>query len=1429
MPNTNSIVGMNTRSRTNEIKKDGEHYEGNSNDKMGTARQDGNTESDEVRTQKNLQYDVFISGKTLGEQNNLTATSQKGSNVESANAVDTNAMLNTLMVQNNMLMELLKLQQNKPLNDITIAPDLNKSIPTFNGLSTGYQALDWLRTVNGVANLHRWPDNFKLQSVRANLEGAARHWYASRDIENWLDFERQFHKTFVGTVMTGDRWKEMTRRVQVRNENIHEYFHEKVHLCKLVGMSFHEMKIQVLEGLYSKDLCVYLLSRNHEDEDELLSDIVEYERLDASRSSRIRHTMDTKEKDTQKTSATRQTFVAMPKKDQTKIMKTEAPIVRSCYNCGSKDHISPQCSKPRREKGACYECAATDHQIGACPTRKKRFNGKPEAAGLMNIDVEGDSGTTDEFPMPYEVQCEFNVPVEEEEECHVRFNAVVDTGSPVSLLKSEFVPNNNFVLKSADGCKFSGINGAKVDVLGIFETKLLVNNNMTNITFYIVSNNTMNASAILGRDLLTKPGYKVEFINNEVNIIKLNETVEEAVDNWNEILCIDFNADVNVRKDTMNINPDVDRDVNNEFMKMYNVEYLARISAEPRDDDDCEFEMKIVLKHEQPISFRPRRLSYSEQGSLRNIIDELLSENIIRPSNSPYSSPIVLVKKKNNCYRLCVDYRELNKITVKDNFPAPLIDDQLDRLKGKKIFTSLDLKNGFHHVRMNETSIPYTSFVTPIGQYEYLRMPFGLSNSPRVFNRYIQFIFHDLICRGDLLVYLDDMLIATQTFPEHFKILTEVFRLAAKHKLRFNFDKCSFGYWEVEYLGYIVNEHGIRPSTKHVDAMLTYPVPKNQKQVRQFLGLASYFRRFISNFSILAKPLYDLVKKNVDFVFGEQEQETFKNLRSILTRTPVLAIYSPTAETELHCDASSSGFGAILLQKQSDNKFKPVFYFSQRTPPVESKYHSFELECLAVVYAIKRFHVYLYGISFKVMTDCDSFRLTLNKQEVNTRISRWALFLQNYDFSIFHRPNKNMQHVDAFSRCHAILVLESNTFEQTLAVRQTTDDEIVHIKNELLTSDNKFYELRNGLVYRKENKHIRFYVPKSMENNVIRTCHDDLAHVGLPKVIENISRVYWFPDMRNKVRHYIDNCLKCIEFSKPSGRKEGFLFSIPKGDKPFVTLHIDHLGPLEKTSYKNKFIFVVIDAFSKFVRLYPCRTTKSDEVIKHLHNYFQTYSKPCQIISDRGTSFTATNFKEFLKNESVKLTLVASGTPRANGQVEIVNKSLVPMLAKLTELTSRWDRVLPKVEFAINNTIHSSTGQSPSMLLFGVHQVGEINDEIRRVLENVVTDNPREMEVLRAKAAERIIRSQESNKKQYNSKRKEPTIYRENDYVMIKNVDVTVGQNKKLIPKFRGPYVVKKILDQDRYIVSDIEGFQLTQRPYEGIVGPDRMKRWIRV
>lgn len=246
-----------------------------------------------------------------------------------------------------------------------------------------------------------------------------------------------------------------------------------------------------------------------------------------------------------------------------------------------------------------------------------------------------------------------------------------------------------------------------------------------------------------------------------------------------------------------------------------------------------------------------------------------------------------------------------------------------------------------------------------------------------------------------------------------------------------------------------------------------------QKICKDF-GLASYFRWFIPGLSVLAKPLYDVIKKNATFKFEFVENSAFETLKRHLSSKPVLAIYSPQAETELHY-ASASVFRGILLQKQNDNTWRPISFWSQRTTPAESRYHSFELECLAAVYALKKFHIYLVGRKFKIITDCDSFRLTLSKKDVNPRISRWALFLQNYDYEIIHRPGKRMSHVDALSRCHSVLVLEGSMLEKTLSVCHDRDDKILKIRDKLEKGDVKYYELRNGLVYRKDkNKRLLF-------------------------------------------------------------------------------------------------------------------------------------------------------------------------------------------------------------------------------------------------------------------------------------------------------------------------------------------------------------------
>jgi len=301
-------------------------------------------------------------------------------------------------------------------------------------------------------------------------------------------------------------------------------------------------------------------------------------------------------------------------------------------------------------------------------------------------------------------------------------------------------------------------------------------------------------------------------------------------------------------------------------------------------------------------------------------------------------------------------------------------------------------------------------------------------------------------------------------------------------------------------------------------------------------------------------------------------------------------------ETELHTDASALGFGAVLLQRKSDKKLHPIFYFSKRTTETESKLHSFELETLAIIYALKRFRIYLCGIKFKIITDCNALKLTLEKRQVNSRIERWAIELLAYDYTTEHRPGVRMKHVDAFSRIQNVGIVEANSLEANLVLSQSKDIRIKELQVRLQSSEDSLYELRNGIVYRKAGDKLLFYVPTAMEYQIIHKYHDEFGHVGAEKTCQLISQNYFIPQLNKKVKEYVINCLTCIVYSPKTGKAEGTLYSIPKGNLPFAQLHIDHYGPIDKTLLKQ-YILVVVDGFTKFVKLYPVKSTTSKEVI----------------------------------------------------------------------------------------------------------------------------------------------------------------------------------------------------------------------------------------
>lgn len=624
-------------------------------------------------------------------------------------------------------------------------------------------------------------------------------------------------------------------------------------------------------------------------------------------------------------------------------------------------------------------------------------------------------------------------------------------------------------------------------------------------------------------------------------------------------------------------------------------------------------EMHIDLTTDVPVTFRPYRLSHAERETLGTLVGDLKSAGIIVDSNSPYASPVLLVRKKTGESRLCIDYRALNRVTKPDRYPLPLMDDQLDRLRGNCYFTSLDLASGYYQVPIAKDSQYKTAFVTPDGQFEFVRMPFGLTNAPAVFQRMINTVLGPLRY-SVAMAYMDDILIPSVTINEGLQHLEEVLRVLKDAGLTLRLSKCHFFQDQVDYLGYEVTAKGISPGGSKTESIRSFPRPTDVHSLRQFLGLTGHFRRFVKGYASIALPLTRLTAKDAPWEWTTEQEEAFVALKRHLIERPILAHYSPSAKTQVHTDASQEGLGAILMQ-ENDGMFHPVSYASRRTTVDERKYHSHELETLAIVWALEKFRVYVLGLQFTVVTDCDAVRCTLTKRNLLPRIGRWWLRLQEFTFDVEHRPGLSMTHVDALSRspvgepedtetANSMVLATGLSDEDWLAAAQASDPKIREIKMQLEKTENlsrsdldvkSNYVLKRNRVYRKVSCHgdakMCWVVPNSVRWRIVSLCHDSLGHFGLEKTMKKLEETYWFPRMKRYVRRYLASCLDCLYNKTPSGKRPGYLHSIKKVGVPFHTLHLDHLGPFPRSKRGNSYLIVAVDGFTTYVILRAARST----------------------------------------------------------------------------------------------------------------------------------------------------------------------------------------------------------------------------------------------
>jgi transposase InsO family protein len=849
-------------------------------------------------------------------------------------------------------------------------------------------------------------------------------------------------------------------------------------------------------------------------------------------------------------------------------------------------------------------------------------------------------------------------------------------------------------------------------------------------------------------------------------------------------------------------------------------------------------EMKIDLKDETPVYYRPYRMAITEKQQVKKIVEELKDADIIEDSNSPFASPVLLVKKKTGDLRMCIDYRALNKQTVKDHYPIPLIDDQLDRMCKMKYFTSLDLSSGYYQVPMNKDSREKTAFITADGHYQFKRMPFGLCNAPSVFQRLINLVLGNL--RYDVaMAYIDDIIIPSECVEDGVEKLRLVLEALKNAGLTLNLNKCNFFMNKVEYLGFEISELGISPGSRKLHSIEKFPIPKDTRAVRSFVGLASFFRRFVRGFSKIISPLTELLRKDVKFKWENAQQIAFEEIKLRLGSKPVLAVYNPNARTEVHTDACAIGLGGVLLQEQSDGKLHPVSYFSRKTTKDESKYHSFELEALAIVCALERFRVYLLGIKFVIRTDCNSLKLLANKRDLSARIGRWFVRLSEFNYTIeYHKGVSNVV-ADGLSRNPVgeaeevslvglpVMGITINT--DWIAAMQRNDDEVLAVRRKLEDSDeemSKKFTLHKGRVYKVTKGVWRLYVPVDLRSELVIETHKSLMHLGIDKTLGQLKKSYYFPKMREVVTKHVNRCINCLYYKLPSGKIPGFLHPLDKGSAPFQCVHIDHSGPYVTTKNKNKYVVGLVDGYSKFIVLKAVRDTGSVGAMKFLKEFISVFGKPLKITSDRGTAFTSDCFKTFCDLFGIQHVKIASSTPRANGQMERMNKIITSCLATSVESeeSNDWDEKLFQVQWAINSSVHSVTKRSPNEIVFSYKGFGleenPLTQEIIQLNSEIQLNDEAEEEEIQSL----LRKNQEKMKTQFDKKRREPPTYSEKDLVMVRCEAPSTGQSRKLTAKYRGPYEVVKALDNDRYLVQDIEGEQQSARIYKGILPVDRLK-----
>lgn len=883
-----------------------------------------------------------------------------------------------------------------------------------------------------------------------------------------------------------------------------------------------------------------------------------------------------------------------------------------------------------------------------------------------------------------------------------------------------------------------------------------------------------------GKDLTAEENVKNDTskeVKSEENMVNFNEHIQEE----------EFKITMN------NLN-------NEQKLEIYKlIDTYKSIFAKDKYDIGTvrEYEARIDLVMDKYCSKRPYRCSVEDKKEIEEQIAKLLDKKLIEQSYSPFAAPVTMAFKKeeNKKSRLCIDFRDLNKIVIPQAQPFPLIDDLVIKTRNSTYFTTLDINSAFWSIPLRIEDKKKTAFVTQEGHYQWTCLPFGLKTSPAIFQRILSNILRKYKLNHFAVNYIDDILIYSKTFSEHINHLSQLLEAIKTEGFRLKFTKCTFASDKVKYLGHIIHNNTVQPLRDNLVSIKDFPLPKNPKNVRQFLGKINFYHEYIPKSAIILEPLHQLLRKNQKFIWSADCQKSFEKIKDLLCSQPILEIFDQHLPIIIYTDASLEGVGAVLKQTQPNGKNKPVAYFSKKLNQTQKKKKAIYLECLAIKEAIKYWQYWLIGKSFVVYSDHKPLENLNIKSRTDDELGDLTYYLSQYDFKIKYAPGKENIEADCLSR-NPVLDSSENTDEQLKIVNMIKLNDIVtdQKNNESIQNNKSSLITKNNIFYKKIRKRDKIILSEDFSKILIKNVHENMCHLGVRQMQYKINTIYTAKNLTTNIKLHCKSCETCIKNKTRGLNKFGLMSYLGPASKPFQIVSIDTIGGFGGSRSTKRYLHLLVDHFTRYAYIITSKTQNANDFVKLINNVTDSDSIEI-LLTDQYPGINSKEFKRFLNEKSIQLIFTAVNAPFSNGLNERLNQTLVNKIrCKINENSKKvaWTTIAHNCVDKYNETEHTVTGFAPKYLLDGTDV---------SLLPNELKQNKTEDEWIRDRtiALKNSIKSHDYNKKIFDKNRTSFN-FNTGDMVYVENGN-KLNRNKLDELKI-GPYKIMEKISNSIYKIN---------------------------